>query len=332
LNRYVRALYGARVGFWSAIVFAALRGVSFSSLLITTDVPLILLWTVMLYAWVILVQRRSMSYAILFGVAVGLGLLAKQAMLYALLCVACHAAVSCEARDAPKGGRAIVAVLIALALFSPNIIWNAQNGFSTVKHTGANIGWQYPYLHPLQMLEYIGAQFGVFGPILFVVLLRAAWREMRDPSDPGRILLLCFSLPVLALLLVQALMSRAHGNWSATAYPAAAILVTQVMLELNRQLLFRLSLSLHLAVALILAAAPAFAHRLPLFEQLHFLRSVIGWWETAQTVRAKLSEDRYGALLVDTRDRPPSFFIIFATHRFPSTCGAAGRRRATTLR
>jgi hypothetical protein len=101
---------------------------------------------------------------------------------------------------------------------------------------------------------------------------------------------------------VQALMSRAHGNWSATAYPAAAILVTQVMLELNRQLLFRLSLSLHLAVALILAAAPAFAHRLPLFEQLHFLRSVIGWWETAQTVRAKLSEDRYGALLVDTRD------------------------------
>jgi 4-amino-4-deoxy-L-arabinose transferase-like glycosyltransferase len=34
-----RALYDARVGFWSAIIFAMLPGVSYSSLLITTDVP-----------------------------------------------------------------------------------------------------------------------------------------------------------------------------------------------------------------------------------------------------------------------------------------------------
>ena len=33
-----------RVGFWSAIVFATLPGVSYSSLLITTDVPLVLFW------------------------------------------------------------------------------------------------------------------------------------------------------------------------------------------------------------------------------------------------------------------------------------------------
>ena len=61
-----RALYG-RVGFWSAIVFATLPGVSYSSLLITTDVPLVLLWTVMLYAWVMLVKRQSMAVAVLLG-------------------------------------------------------------------------------------------------------------------------------------------------------------------------------------------------------------------------------------------------------------------------
>jgi hypothetical protein len=110
----------------------------------------------------------------------------------------------------------------------------------------------------MQALEFIAAQFGLFGPILFVVLLRAAWREIRKPTDAGRILLLAFSLPVLALLIVQALLSRAHGNWSAAAYPAASILVTQVMLELNRQVLFRLSLGLHVIVALLLAAVPAF--------------------------------------------------------------------------
>ena len=297
-----RALYGPRVGFWTAIVFATLPGISYSSHLITTDVPLVLFWSIALYAWVMLVKRQSMAFAVLLGVAIGVGLLAKQAMIYAFLCIACHALVSQEARDALKGGRGIVAGLLALTLFAPNVIWNAEHGFPTVKHTGTNIGWKSPYLHLPQLLEYIGVQFGVFGPILFVVLMRTAWREIRRPSDQGKVLLLSFSLPVLALLAIQALLSRAHGNWTATAYPAASILVTAVMLELNRQILFRISLGLHLAIAAMLAVAPAFAPQWGLFEQLQFLSRVVGWREAADVVRAKLAEERYGSILVDTRE------------------------------
>jgi 4-amino-4-deoxy-L-arabinose transferase-like glycosyltransferase len=297
-----RALYGPAVGFWSAIVFDTLPGVSYSSLLITTDVPLILFWTIALYAWAMLVKRQSMGFAILLGVAIGFGLLAKQAMIYAFLCMACHAAVSREARQALKGGRLVVAMLIAAALFAPNVIWNVENGFPTVRHTGANIGWKPPYIHPQQMLEYVGVQFGVFGPILFAVLLRASWREIRRPADPSKVLLLSFSLPVLLLLLVQALLSRAHGNWTATAYPAASILVTAAMLELDRRILFGVSLSLHLAIAVMLAAAPAFALQLPMFERLQFLSRVVGWRGVADAVHGKLEQEHYGSLLVDTRE------------------------------
>jgi 4-amino-4-deoxy-L-arabinose transferase-like glycosyltransferase len=297
-----RALYDTRIGFWSAIVFDTVPGTSYSSQLITTDVPLILMWTVMLYFWVMLVKRKSMGFAILLGVAIGIGLLAKQAMIYAVLCALCHAAVSRDAREALKGGRGIVAVLVALALFSPNIVWNAQNDFPTAKHTGDNISWKYPYVHPISLLSYVIAQFGVFGPILLVVLLRAGYREIREPRDPRKILLLSFSLPVLALLLVQALLSRANGNWSATAYPAATIFVTVVMLELNRRVLFAVSLGLHLIVAVMIAAAPAFARDWPVFEQLKFLNQTLGWKEVASEVRKKLAEDHYGSLLVHTRD------------------------------
>ena len=178
-----RALFNERVGFWSAIVFDTLPGVSYSSLLITTDVPLILFWSIALYFWVMLVKRQSIGFAILLGVAIGLGLLAKQAMIYAVLCVACHALVSREAREALKGGRGIVAGLTALVLFAPNIVWNAEHGYPTVRHTSANIGWQYPYVHPLQLLEYLIVQIGVFGPILIAVLLRTAWREIREPHE-----------------------------------------------------------------------------------------------------------------------------------------------------
>jgi 4-amino-4-deoxy-L-arabinose transferase-like glycosyltransferase len=297
-----RALYDARVGFWSAIIFAMLPGVSYSSLLITTDVPLILFWTIMLFAWVMLVKRQSFGYAVLLGASIGFGLLAKQAMLYAFLCIGVHAVVSKEARDALRGGRGIVAAAIALLLFAPNIIWNAQHDFPTVKHTEAIIGWQYPYIHPLRLLEYVSVQFAVFGPILLVVLLRTAWREIRSPSDQNKVLLLSFSLSVLGLLVVQALLSRAHGNWSATAYPAGSILVTAVMLELNRETLFKVSLALHLAFAAMVAAAPAFAQQWRLFEQFQFLRGVVGWDHSADIVRAKLAEHRYGSILVDTRE------------------------------
>ena len=112
-----RALFDTRVGFWSAIVFATVPGVS--SLLITTDVPLILFWTIALHAWIMLVKWQSMGFAILLGVAVGLGLLAKQAMIYVVLCIGCHAAVSREARQALKGGRAIVAALLELRSWCP---------------------------------------------------------------------------------------------------------------------------------------------------------------------------------------------------------------------
>lgn len=297
-----RALFNARVAFWTAIVFATLPALSFSSQLMTTDVPLIFMWTVMLYVWVMLVKEKSMGFAILLGISVGIGLLAKQAMIYAALCIACHAIVSRDAREALKGGRGVVAAAIALALFSLNIIWNAQNDFPTAKHTGDNIGWQYPYIHPFRLIEYIGLQFGVFGPILFVVLMRAGYREIRNPSDPNKILLLCFSLPILALLLVQALLSRAHGNWSATAYPAATIFVTAVMLELNRQTLFRVSLGLHLAVAVAIATAPAFARQWPMFEELQFLRTSLGWNDVAKVVRTQLEKEHYGALLVNSRE------------------------------
>ncbi len=297
-----RALFGERVGFWSAVVFDTLPGLSYSSLLITTDVPLILFWTVALYFWVMLVKRQTAGFAVLFGLAVGLGLLTKQAMLYAALCAACHALVSREARAALKGGRGLIAALVALAVFAPNIVWNAQHDFPTLRHTGANIGWQYPYVHPLQLLDYVAVQFGVFGPILLVVLLRTAWREITAPGDPRKALLLCFSLPVLVILTVQAILSRAHGNWSATAYPAATILVTAVMIELERKVLFAVSLGLHLLVAVALAVVPAFARQWPPFERVQFLSQVVGWRSAADAVRAKLAEDRYGALLVDSRE------------------------------
>ena len=93
-----------------------------------------------------------------------------------------------------------MAALDRARLRAPKVIWNAEHGFPTFQHTAANIGWQYPYIHPLALLEYIVVQFGVFGPILMVVCCARRGASFRNPSERRKILLLSFSLPVLALL------------------------------------------------------------------------------------------------------------------------------------
>src|SRR3954464_1613487 len=46
-----RTAYDARVGFWSVLAYATLPGISYSSALISTDVPLLLCWSVALYSF-----------------------------------------------------------------------------------------------------------------------------------------------------------------------------------------------------------------------------------------------------------------------------------------
>ncbi len=55
-------------------------------------------------------------------------------------------------------------------------------------------------------------------------------------------------------------------------------------------------------LAAAIATAPAFAHNWPVFEQLKFLRSSLGWEGTAGVVRKRLAEDPYGAVLVGSRE------------------------------
>ena len=211
------ALYGNRVGFWSTVVFATLPAASFSSLLISTDVPLLLFWTLAFYGWIRMIESREMRFAVLIGASLGLGLLAKYAAIYFVLCVAIDAWSDARAREALRGGRGVVALAIASAFVAPNLLWNASHGFATFSHTAHNAGWKGFPFHLGDSLEFIGSQFAVFGPILIVV----AWRAMRRGCEQRECRLLAFSVPVILLLILQALLSRALANWAAAAYPAA---------------------------------------------------------------------------------------------------------------
>jgi 4-amino-4-deoxy-L-arabinose transferase-like glycosyltransferase len=301
-----KSLYDARIGFWAGLSYATLPGVSLSSSLISTDAPLLFFVALALFSLVKLRESTDWRWAVLLGVAIGFGFLAKYAMAYFLMCLAVALVWIRPWRDLLVDVRLYAALALGFAILAPNIMWNMQNGFATFSHTADNANWSGPLLKPLKALEFIGGQFGVFGPILFACLLAycARWLlkpPLREEGGDRVQLLLAFSVPVIVLMTVQALISRAHANWAAFAYVAATILIVSVFIREDWRRFMKASLTIHIAVALLIPLGGILAGSFALPGGSDPYSRVLGWRDLADRVEMAAETGGYKAIATDTR-------------------------------
>ncbi|MEM9329806.1 MAG: glycosyltransferase family 39 protein [Pseudomonadota bacterium] len=252
-------LFDPRTAFWASLIYATLPAVSLSSTIVSTDVPLLFCWSIALYAYVCLRQERNVFLILLLGLAIGFGLNAKYAMIYFIGCAILHAFVERHDYVPARKWEFWIAVGLGAAMLVPNILWNVEHGFVTVSHTGENIGWAGLTFNWSGFAEFFGSQFGVFGPILFGIFIATVVRMLKDSLSPQHRLLVVFSVPILAIILFQALMSKAYANWAATTYVAASILVAEIMVNRISLGWLRTSMGIHAVVFLSLALAVCFA-------------------------------------------------------------------------
>ena len=241
-----------RIGFWSGLSFATLPAVSLSSLLISTDVPLLFLWAVALLAFVRSLKSDALGWPLLLGLALGAGFLAKYAMAYFVLGLVLFTLITPAYRSWLVSRKPLVVLVIMLAVFAPNLFWNFESGWVTFTHVKDNTNLKGDLFHFGKMLEFVGSQAGVFGPVLFVALLWRLAVLRRDPAAQTEKLLLCFSLPVLLIITGQSFLSRANANWAATAYVAATILVVSWLLQRDRLKLVVTGIGINLTAAAVL--------------------------------------------------------------------------------
>lgn len=298
-----RALFSARLGFWAGLTYATLPGVSFSALVISTDVPLLFFWALALLALWHVMTRPSWGWALALGGSIGLGFLSKYAMGYFLLGMGVWAAIGPRAPWRKAWRELTISAMVAAAVIAPNLVWNAQHGWATVGHTAANANWHGFGLHVMETLVFAAAQFGVFGPILLTALVARAALWRRDPpSEPERFLI-AFSLPVLVLMIVQSGISRAHANWAAVAYVAATVLVVG---WLDRRTYFwpiKLSAGLHAVVFALftLLFAGAISFRLP--KEADIFHQMRGWRNLAVLALGRVASMPPGtSLAADDRE------------------------------
>jgi len=308
-------LYDSRTGFWSALLYITLPGVSASAAVISTDAPLMLCWAVALYAFIRAREQGGERWWWVVGAAAGVGLLSKYAMAYWLSSALIYLLAFRDERR--HLGRFSLAVVLALLIYSPNFVWNAQHGFVSYHHTSENAESHGALFNPSHLVEFVGSQFAVFGPIGFAALLVMIGAARRTLLTRPASLLAIFTLPTLAMMVVVSFITHAEPNWAAPVYVSAAVLVTAWLLHGGHRswLIAAVAFDFLIAVVAFTAhdVARAAGYSLPArYDVLHRLR---GWRQLGTAVSGILAQHPGALLLSD--DREDMAVLMFYVHPRP---------------
>ncbi|MFZ2198227.1 MAG: glycosyltransferase family 39 protein, partial [Thermodesulfovibrionales bacterium] len=169
-----KELYDEKTGLVSALLVQIVPLYSVYGVLFTIDSPFMFFWILSLYLFHRLKQRHLHEdrkilfdyYWLLLGVSIGLGLLTKYTMAFFYISGFLFMVSSKETRELLRTPGPYIALIITLAVFSPVILWNAANGWVTLKHTAgqAHVA-EGLKISANSFLEFTGSQLGVITPV-----------------------------------------------------------------------------------------------------------------------------------------------------------------------
>jgi hypothetical protein len=180
----------------------------------------------------------------------------------------------------------------------------------------------------MEGLSFAAAQFGVFGPILMAALIvrLALWR--RDPPVAAERFLLAFTIPILALMIVQSGISRAHANWAAVSYVAATVLVVGWLERIQKSWPIRLAVTLQLVAFAGFTLLFAGSLHVTLPKSVDIFHQMRGWRSLSSLVWRRMSamppetslaaDDREVMAELDYNLRDRSFPLVMATGKGPA--------------
>jgi hypothetical protein len=305
--------FDARIGAWSAAIYLLMPGIWLSSTIMSTDAVLLPPWAAALYFLWRFRDSPTLINAALAGAAIGLAMLGKYAALYLYVGAGLAALVDKDMRKAMLSASGAVLIVASLVVLGPNLWWNVANDFATVSHTADNANLGEAGFDLLHIFGYVEDQAAVFGPITLLVLLAGfafVVRRKDKWTATREIWLLAFIVPPLVVIMGQEIMSRAHANWAATAYPACCVLVASWIDrgfggETSRfkvSPVLKAGLALNLVIGIAFTAfwlSPALADAAGASNSM---KGVRGWKETVREIGARAAEVGATSIIVDDRE------------------------------
>lgn len=221
-----RLWFGERVGAWTGLLVAGLPVFLGMGFVVTPDGALLFFWAWLMYA----VSRAVLSgrgvYWWWAGVAGGGALLSKYYAVMLGVSVLLFLVLVPGYRVWLRRWEPWAALGVAMALFSPVILWNEQHEwasflFQSTRTAGPAAGRTW-----LHVGEFWMFQLAVLTPLGFALLGLAAWRSLwrgwRGEAAAWSFVL-AFGWPVFCLFAAASLKTNIHVNWTAPAFLALAM-------------------------------------------------------------------------------------------------------------
>ncbi|HYN58662.1 MAG TPA: glycosyltransferase family 39 protein [Rubrivivax sp.] len=284
--RLIQDMYDdRRLAFWSLLALNLTLVYEAYAIGPTPDGPLLFGWVGTIWA----VWRAGTSgqarWWLLAGVLAGLGLLGKYAAVLLLPVLLLYLATSPTQRHWLRGPWPYLGMLIAAAMFTPVLLWNAEHQWVSFAFQSSRRAGQMAAFKPRFFGVLLATQLLLVTPWLFGLSLTALWRAARDAiagvaTERTRLLLFSAAVPLLLFTAIS-FRSLVKINWLAPAYWSLIILGMHQWLQSGasvRRLAWGLGSSAVLLVgALVISVTP----NLPIVGNMN---SWSGWKEAAQRV------------------------------------------------
>ncbi len=212
----------------AVLMWVAMPLVLGGAIFVTPDTPLVVFWTLGLAALAELWRSGKARWLLAIGLALGLALQSKFTAAFFAPGVALALVATPSLRRWLASPALVAASGIALAVFAPFVVWNAEHGWATF---AKQLGRAPPHgFAPRYVAEFLGSQVGLLNPLVFAALVAAvatiSWRAPAAPrsDEEARRILISTIAPAAGYFLLHALHDRVQGNWLAPLYPACAIL------------------------------------------------------------------------------------------------------------
>ncbi len=240
---FARRLYGDGPAAWGILTLNLIPIFQAGSLLMTIDPLSVFFWSAaMLTCWLALERRRvRLPYWVLTGLFIGLGFLSKYTNAMEGLCIALAMALVPRWRREFRRAGFYLMLLVAAAIGSPPIFWNAGHAWITFNHLHDRGRLGTAFDQPFkEFTNFLAAHVGVYSPLVFgglVISIFWGWRlafpgrrgsAAPEPQAEKARFLLAFSLPLIVMYTLLAFKTAGEPNWTAPGFVSLSVFAAAV--------------------------------------------------------------------------------------------------------
>ncbi len=225
-----------------ALAWPILEGTFFVT---TIDSPFLMFWSITIYCLQRGLVFNQTKFIYLGGVTLGLALLSKYIAVLILPGILIYLLLSQRERIRLLQKDVYLALALAIVVFSPVIIWNAQHDW---------ISFTFQFSHGISekkvfnfnaLLDYIGGFLGAANPFISIPLLVFAYKKRRQILHDDRYLFLLSIFAIVGMFFAYgALYKRQEANWAAPAWITGIIFVAGCLAETNIKWVHRVAIGL----------------------------------------------------------------------------------------